>query len=132
MKKINISINLLQLQGAVRATVKGEDCVILRLEKSRAKPHQNGKVYLNLEAVSNKNGEDQYGNSHFVCEPTTKEERESGAAKLPIIGNGKGWSNEQPQTERGYGNRPMPEKTRNIPRAQPQTDNTPEDEEIPW
>jgi len=94
MKKLNISINLLQLQGSVRATVKGEDCVILRLEKSRAKPHQNGKVYLNLEAVANKNGVDDYGNSHFIVEPSTKEERESGAAKLPIIGNGKEWSNE--------------------------------------
>jgi len=92
MKKLNISINLLQLQGSVRATVKGEDCVILRLEKSRAKPHQNGKVYLNLEAVANKNGVDDYGNSHFIVEPSTKEERESGAAKLPIIGNGKEWS----------------------------------------
>ena len=87
MKKLNISINLLQLQGAVRATIKGEDCVILRLEHGRAKPHQNGKVYLNLEAVSNRDGEDQYGNSHFVCEPTTKEDRMSGATKLPIIGN---------------------------------------------
>lgn len=125
MKKINISINLLQLQGAVRATVKGEDCVILRLEKSRAKPHQNGKVYLNLEAVANKNGEDQYGNSHFIVEPSTKQERESGAEKLPIIGNGKEWSNEGPQAAPAR-------TTRNIPRAQPQTDNTPEDEEIPW
>jgi len=114
MKKLNISINLLQLQGAVRATVKGEDCISLRLTKGRAKPHQNGKIYLNLEAVANKNGEDQYGNSHFICEPTTKEERESGV-KLPIIGNGKEWSNEGPQAAPAR-------TTRNIPRAQPQPD----------
>jgi hypothetical protein len=94
MKKLNISINLLQLQGACKATIKGEDCVVIRIAKSRAKPHQNGKVYLNLEAVSNKNGE-----THFVAEPSTKEERESGAAKLPIIGNGKEWSNEGHQSQ---------------------------------
>lgn len=99
MKKLNISINLLQLQGACKATIKGEDCVVIRIAKSRAKPHQNGKVYLNLEAVSNKNGADDYGNTHFVVEPSTKDERESGAAKLPIIGNGKEWSNEGQQLQ---------------------------------
>ena len=126
MKKLNISINLLQLQGAVRATIKGEDCVILRLEKSRAKPHQNGKVYLNLEAVANKNGVDQYENTHFIVEPTTKQERESGADKLPIIGNGKEWSNE--------GHQAAPARTtRNIPRAQPQTqDDVEDDSSIPF
>jgi hypothetical protein len=103
MKKLNISINLLQLQGACKATIKGEDCVVIRIAKSRAKPHQNGKVYLNLEAVSNKNGADDYGNTHFVVEPSTKEERESGAAKLPIIGNGKEWSNESYETRKMHG-----------------------------
>lgn len=72
---------------------------MIRIAKSRAKPHQNGKVYLNLEAVSNKNGADDYGNTHFVVEPSTKDERESGAAKLPIIGNGKEWSNEGQQSQ---------------------------------
>jgi len=125
MKKLNISINILQLQGAVRATVKGEDCIILRLEKSRAKPHQNGKIYLNLEAVANKNGEDQYGNSHFIVEPTTKDDRESGV-KLPIIGNGKEWSNEGQQAHTTAPAR----TTRNIPRAQPQADTGLEGDDI--
>lgn len=88
MTKLNISINLLALQGACKGTIKGEECIIIRLPKARAKPHQNGKVYLNLEAVANKDGKDQYGNTHFIVEPTTKEEREDGL-KLPIIGNGK-------------------------------------------
>lgn len=118
MKKLNLSINFLQLQGAVRATIKGEDCVVIRLAKSRAKPHQNGKVYLNLEAVSNKNGADDYGNTYFVCEPSTKEERESGADRLPIIGNGKEWSNEGQQSHTTTPAR----TTRQIPRAQPQED----------
>jgi len=126
MQKLNLSINLLQLQGAVRATIKGEDCVVIRLAKSRAKPHQNGKVYLNLEAVSNKNGADDYGNTHFVCEPSTKEERESQAQRLPIIGNGKEWSNE------GQRQAPPQRTTRNIPRAQPQEDTGVEGDDIPF
>ncbi len=124
MKKLNISINLLQLQGACKATIKGEDCVVIRLAKSRAKPHQNGKVYLNLEAVSNKNGVDDYGNTHFVVEPQTKGERENGADKLPIIGNGKEWSNEGQQTQPAH-------TTRQIPKAQPQHESE-TDEDIPW
>lgn len=88
MNKLNISIDLLALQGACKATIKGEECLVIRLGKSRAKPHQNGKVYLNLEAVENRQGEDKYGNTHFICEPTTKDERSEGV-KLPIIGNGK-------------------------------------------
>ena len=121
MKKLNISINLLQLQGACKATIKGEDCVVIRIAKSRAKPHQNGKVYLNLEAISNKNGEDDYGNTHFVAEPSTKDERESGAPKLPIIGNGKEWSNEGQQARKAL-------PTRQAPQEQAQDD----EEEIPW
>lgn len=126
MQKLNLSINLLQLQGAVRATIKGEDCIVLRLAKSRAKPHQNGKVYLNLEAVSSKNGADDYGNTHFVCEPSTKEERESQSQRLPIIGNGKEWSNE------GQRQAPPARTTRNIPRAQPQEDTGVEGDDIPF
>lgn len=125
MKKLNISINILQLQGACRATIKGEDCVIIRLEKSRAKPHQNGKVYLNLEAIGNRDGVDQYENTHFVAEPVTKDERESGV-KLPIIGNGKEWTNEGQQA---------PARTTNkIPRAQPQVEESPftEGDDIPF
>ena len=124
MKKLNISINLLQLQGACKASIKGEDCVVIRIAKSRAKPHQNGKVYLNLEAISNKNGEDDYGNTHFVAEPSTKEERESGAPKLPIIGNGKEWSNEGHQDRQARKASP----TRQAPQEQAQDD----EEEIPW
>lgn len=126
MKKLSISINILQLQGACRATIKGEDCIVIRLGKSRAKPHQNGKVYLNLEAVGNRDGADQYENTHFVCEPTTKDERESGV-NLPIIGNGKEWSNEGQQS-------PRARTTNRIPRAQPQQEESPftEGDEIPF
>jgi len=122
MKKLNISINLLQLQGACKATIKGEECVVIRVAKSRAKPHQNGKVYLNLEAVSNKNGEDNYGNTHFIVEPQTKDERESRADRMPILGNGKEWTNEGRQD-------PQQRTTR---QTQQQAQEPQTDEEIPW
>jgi len=117
---------MLQLQGACKATIKGEECVVIRLAKSRAKPHQNGKVYLNLEAVSHKNGADDYGNTHFVVEPQTKDERESVSMRMPILGNGKEWSNEGQQTQSAS-------TTRQIPRAQPQAQE-PEDDtsDIPF
>lgn len=101
MNKLNISINLLALQGACKATIKGEECLVIRLDKSRAKVHQNGKIYLNLEAVANKDGNKQYGATHFVVEPTSREERDGGL-KLPIIGNGKVYEHKgtQPRQER--------------------------------
>lgn len=101
MNKLNISINLLALQGACKATIKGEECLVIRLDKSRAKVHQNGKIYLNLEAVANKDGKDQYGNTHFIVEPTTREEREGGL-KLPTIGKGRVYEpkSTQPRQER--------------------------------
>lgn len=124
MKKLNISINLLQLQGAVRATIKGEDCVVIRLAKSRAKPHQNGKVYLRMEAGERKEP-DKLGKTHYVVEPLTKEEREGGMAKL-YIGDGEVWSYEG---QAGHQSAPPQRTTRNIPRAQPQEDTG---DEIPF
>jgi len=89
MNKLNLSINLLGLQGASLITSKaGTECVVIDLNKARAKKHQNGKVYLNLEAKENRDGVDRYGNTHFVAEPVTRDERQEGL-KLPIIGNGK-------------------------------------------
>lgn len=118
MKKLNISINLLQLQGACKATIKGEDCVVIRIAKSRAKPHQNGSIYLDIEAVEKKEV-DKFGKTHFVAEPLTKEEREGGMETL-YIGNGKEWSNEGHQARKAS-------PTQQAPQEQAQGD-----EEIPW
>jgi len=89
MNKINLSIDLLKLQGAKRMMSKsGRDIVVIDLAESRARPHQNGAVYFELDVVENKNGADQYGKTHWITEPVTKSEREQGI-KYPIIGNGK-------------------------------------------
>lgn len=89
MPKYNISINALAIQGAQRLTSKtGKDCLVIDLDASRIQRHANGKLYLNLEMSENRDGEDTYGNSHRVAEPTTKEERGQGI-KTPILGNAK-------------------------------------------
>jgi hypothetical protein len=89
MPKYNISINALAIQGAQRLTSKtGKDCLVIDLDASRIQRHQNGKLYLNLEMSENRDGEDQYGNSHRVAEPTTKDER-AAKIQLRILGNAK-------------------------------------------
>ena len=62
--------------------------------------------------------EDALAGIRIVAEPSTKDERESGAAKLPIIGNGKEWSNEDRSRQKMHGGEAR--TTRNIPRAQAQ------------
>jgi len=40
---------------------------------------------LNQSAIERKDGEDNYGNTHFIAEPSTKDERESGAEAPDFI-----------------------------------------------
>lgn len=94
MRKIEISIDLTAIKGAQLLQEEGRDVIVIYLDESRAKLHNNGKVYWNLEAVENKDGEDKYGNSHFVVEKATREEREE-RVKLPFLGNAKTFDSEQ-------------------------------------
>jgi hypothetical protein len=90
--KISAYLDLTLLQGAVRATLKGEDCIIIRLPHARAKPSTKNpaKVFLNLDLVANRDGKDDYGNTHWIAEPLTKEEREAAdRPKTKILGNAK-------------------------------------------
>lgn len=47
--------------------------------------------YLNFTVLSNKNGVDAYGNTHYITQDVTKEERLAGK-RGPILGNGKEWN----------------------------------------
>ena len=49
---------------------------------------KNGAKYLDLVVWANKEGEDQYGNSHMVVQSIPKELRDAGQ-KGPILGNAK-------------------------------------------
>lgn len=58
---------------------------VTRVLKEHLYAGKNGK-YLDLVAWPNKNGIDQYGNTHFVCQEISREARDRGE-KGPIIGN---------------------------------------------
>lgn len=98
--KITLSIDLLKLVGAQRMqSGKGKDILVIDLANSRVKVHKRANdkgdsLYLNLECVPNRDGQDDYGNTHFVAQPTTKTERQEGL-KLPIVGNAKEWPAER-------------------------------------
>lgn len=86
---INISFDLLALEGAKRITGKdGKEYVAICIPESRINAHANGKCYLSIDCKTNRDGADKFGNTHSICEKMTKEER---AAKqyTPFIGSGK-------------------------------------------
>lgn len=58
---------------------------VTRILKAHLYAGKNGK-YLDLVVWPNKNGPDQYGNTHFVCQELSKEARDAGE-RGPIIGN---------------------------------------------
>jgi hypothetical protein len=58
---------------------------VTRILKDHLYQGKNGK-YLDLALWPNKDGADQYGNTHFVTQSVSKAARESGV-KGPIIGN---------------------------------------------
>ena len=121
MSKLSLSIDLCQLQGASIVTSKaGTPCLVINLPESRAKLYDkkdgNKAVYLKLEAVESDKLRNE--DTHFVVEPTTKEERAEGV-RLPIIGNGREYfpvTGEQ-----------QPQRQQQPPRRAPQREPEPEE-----
>tara|TARA_R100000664_G_scaffold34214_2_gene55126 strand:- start:2104 stop:2382 length:279 start_codon:yes stop_codon:yes gene_type:complete len=58
-----------------------------KIDKSKIVAGKKGK-YLNLTVGGNRDGEDQYGNTHYVFQSQSKEEREAKSEKN-YLGNGK-------------------------------------------
>ena len=58
-----------------------------KIDKTKIIAGKKGK-YLNLTVGANRDGEDQYGNTHYIFQSQSKEEREGGADKN-YLGNGK-------------------------------------------
>jgi hypothetical protein len=79
---------------------------VTRILKEHLYQGKNGK-YLDLVIFENKNGPDQYGNTHMVIQGVSKEARDRGV-KGPIIGNLKLES--QP--------RPKPPQARSVPESE--------------
>ena len=64
---------------------------VTKIDKSRIKEvtKKDGSVakYVNLTTFINPSEEDQYGNHGFISQSMTKEEREAGEERPPILGN---------------------------------------------
>ena len=94
--KLNAYIDPLKLQGAVLMNLKDKtgqppECLVIPLKNSRIKrSEKSGKLGLSMDLVPNKEGKDDFGNTHWVKESTTKAERESAnPPTLPFLGNAK-------------------------------------------
>ena len=58
---------------------------VKKLDMSRVFKAQSGAEYLDFEAVPTKSS--QYGDSHFIVQRQSKDERLANAPRLPICGN---------------------------------------------
>ena len=79
---------------------------VTKIDKSRIKEvtKKDGSVakYVNLTTFINPSEEDQYGNHGFISQSMTKEEREAGKERPPILGNCKVIFNEAPQQQDSF------------------------------
>lgn len=65
---------------------------LLKLDKSRLREWVNEntgekKLFLDLTTFINTSEEDKFGKHGFIAQELSKEERDAGAAKTPILGN---------------------------------------------
>ncbi len=76
---------------------------VTKIDKSRLFKGDKG-TYLDLVTFVELDEKDQYDNSGFIAQAQTKEEKDSGAPKPPILGNVRVfWKGEsQQQTAQGY------------------------------
>lgn len=67
------------------------ECLVIPLKNSRIrKSEKTGRLGLSIDIVPNKDGKDDFGNTHWIKESTTKAERESPTPpNLPFLGNAK-------------------------------------------
>lgn len=98
---------------------------VTRILKEHLYAGKNGK-YLDLAAWPNKDGPDQYGNTHFVCQSVSKEARAQGI-KGPIIGN-----LTLPEEEFMPTGKVIGDGRSERPRQAPQKRGDDTEEDIPW
>jgi hypothetical protein len=113
--KLNAYIDPAKIQGAYRMKLKNkageaEDCLVIVLSKSRIKVSDKNleRLGLSIDLVPNKEGKDDFGNTHWVKESTTKAERESAhPPNLPFLGNAKEYEPGGLRTARPAGGAPV-------------------------
>jgi hypothetical protein len=78
--------------------------------------------YLNIVLWENRDGPDQYGNTHYITQDVGKEAREKGI-KGPIIGNAKmEGASAAPRGRPAHGGAAPPSKPAAAPTAEPKVD----------
>lgn len=129
--KHRLSIDLAKVQGALWFTSPktGEKCLVIVPSKARAKHYatkkegQQDSLYLALEVVPLKNGPNDREDTHFITEPSTREEREDpNFTRMPILGNGR---------EYDFGSKPAPRAVNPAPQQETAMV-ADEDDEIPF
>jgi len=87
MQILKANIGLQKIDGARIAKDKtGADCVIIPVKSANIYVSDKGGIYLNVDIIENKQGEDQYGNTHMITLDIGKDRRASGE-KGAILGN---------------------------------------------
>jgi hypothetical protein len=84
-----LKINLRKIPAAIIKTraEDGRKYLIIDIAKSGMFDNENA-TYLDIDMRENRDGEDQYGNTHMLVMSSTKEQREA-KEKTPILGNAK-------------------------------------------
>ena len=100
---------------------------VTKIDKARLFEGKNGAKYLDLVCIPSPTG--KFGDTHFITQSCSKEERQSGT-KMPIIGNAK------EQAPRGHQSDPTPPRQEHAPIKPPHTSKpSPQenlDEDVPF
>lgn len=95
---------------------------VTKILKEHLFPGKNGAKYLDLTVWQNRDGVDNYGNTHMVVQSLPRELRDAGE-KGPILGNGKTFGQAAQQQE-------QPKRRQSTPGRQSEPD--PDDDDIPF
>ena len=83
---LKLKIDLMKVAGASKITAKnGKEDLAIDLSENSVFVGAKGGVYLDLDMRENRDGEDQYGNTHMITVSPTKEQREA-KERTPIVG----------------------------------------------
>ena len=87
MQILKANIGLQKIEGVkVFDTKTGEKFVAIPVKAANIFVSDKGGIYLNVDIIEGKNGEDQYGNTHMITLDIGKDRRSAGE-KGAILGN---------------------------------------------
>lgn len=97
MESINMNLNLMKLSRVGVASIKGLKCVVIPIIEndifvSLDEANKAKSAYLKITAWANKNGVNQYGNSHMVKQSFSEEFKKANTEycrNANILGDGK-------------------------------------------